>query len=277
MKKVQIIISAILLTTFMACHETDKKDNVTNDADTAVVKQDDEISSKEKQATNWNELDWNSPVIKYDEVKSKDVSIRGNDNYAIYSVEEKVLFNSGQSTIRKQAEQNLNEIASAIASHSKGDIRVYGYTDSTDTKESNKELSQKRAEAVRNYLISKGNIPENRISVYAEGEDNPVATNSTSQGRQQNRRVEIVAMNNFRNIYADDYGFSLKNRTEKNLGRVNVNLTSQLLKCDWFCFLLYYVCTGKLAAFVGVGGVGGKPRFLASGYTNFCRLYTLHE
>jgi outer membrane protein OmpA-like peptidoglycan-associated protein len=195
MKKVQIIISAILLTTFMACHETDKKDNITNDADTAVVKQDDEISSKEKQATNWNELDWNSPVIKYDEVKSKDVSVRGNDNYAIYSVEEKVLFNSGQSTIRKQAEQNLNEIASAITSHSKGDIRVYGYTDSTDTKESNKELSQKRAEEVRNYLISKGNIPDNRISVYAEGEANPVATNSTSQGRQQNRRVEIVAMN----------------------------------------------------------------------------------
>ena len=194
MKKVQIIISAILLTTFMACDETDKKDNVTNDADTAVVKQDDEISSKEKQATDWNELDWNSPVIKYDEVKSKDVSVRGNDNYAIYSVQEKVLFNSGQSTIRKQAEQNLNEIASAIANHSKGDIRVYGYTDSTDTKESNKELSQKRAEAVRSYLISKGNIPENRISVYAEGESKPVATNSTSQGRQQNRRVEIVAM-----------------------------------------------------------------------------------
>src|SRR4051812_10125683 len=142
MKKVQIIISAILLTTFMACDETDKKDNVTKDADTAVVKQDDEISSKEKQATDWNELDWNSPVIKYDEVKSKDVSVRGNDNYAIYSVQEKVLFNSGQSTIRKQAEQNLNEIASAIANHSKGEIRVYGYTESTDTKESNKELSQ---------------------------------------------------------------------------------------------------------------------------------------
>lgn len=98
------------------------------------------------------------------------------------------------SAIRKQAEQNLDEIAAAITSHSKGDIRVYGYTDSTDTKENNKELSQKRAEAVRNYLISKGNIPESRISVYAEGEDKPVATNSTSQGRQQNRRVEIVAM-----------------------------------------------------------------------------------
>ena len=53
MKKVQITISAILLTTFMACHETDKKDNVTNAPDTAVVKQDDEISSKEKQATNF--------------------------------------------------------------------------------------------------------------------------------------------------------------------------------------------------------------------------------
>jgi outer membrane protein OmpA-like peptidoglycan-associated protein len=52
----------------------------------------------------------------------------------------------------------------------------------------------KRAEAVRSYLISKG-IPENRISIYAEGEDNPVSTNATSQGRQQNRRVEIVAMN----------------------------------------------------------------------------------
>jgi outer membrane protein OmpA-like peptidoglycan-associated protein len=152
------------------------------------------LGSNEKKATNWNELDWNSPIIKYDEVKSKDVSVRGNDNYAIYSVSEKVLFNSGESTLRKQAEQNLNEIASSITNHSKGDVRVYGYTDSTDSKESNKELSQKRAEAVRSYLISKG-IPENRISIYAEGEDNPVSTNATSQGRQQNRRVEIVAMN----------------------------------------------------------------------------------
>jgi outer membrane protein OmpA-like peptidoglycan-associated protein len=194
MKKITVMILAVLVGTVMGCHQTDTKDNVTNDADTAVVKQDDDMSSKEKQATNWNKLDWNSPVLKYDEVKSKDVSVRGNDDYAIYSVEEKVLFNSGQSSIRKQGEQNLKEIVSAITSHSKGDIRVYGYTDSTDTKESNKELSQKRAEAVRDYLISKGNIPENRISVYAEDEDNPVATNSTSQGRQQNRRVEIVAM-----------------------------------------------------------------------------------
>jgi outer membrane protein OmpA-like peptidoglycan-associated protein len=194
MKKITVMILAVLVGTVMGRHQTDTKDNVTNDADTAVVKQDDDMSSKEKQATNWNKLDWNSPVLKYDEVKSKDVSVRGNDDYAIYSVEEKVLFNSGQSSIRKQGEQNLKEIVSAITSHSKGDIRVYGYTDSTDTKESNKELSQKRAEAVRDYLISKGNIPENRISVYAEDEDNPVATNSTSQGRQQNRRVEIVAM-----------------------------------------------------------------------------------
>jgi outer membrane protein OmpA-like peptidoglycan-associated protein len=101
------------------------------------------LGSNEKKATNWNELDWNSPIIKYDEVKSKDVSVRGNDNYAIYSVSEKVLFNSGESTLRKQAEQNLNEIASSITNHSKGDVCVYGYTDSTDSKESNKELSQK--------------------------------------------------------------------------------------------------------------------------------------
>src|SRR4030095_15383961 len=195
MKKVHVIISAILLTTFMGCHETNNKDNVTNAPDTAVVKEDDAISSKEKKATDWNELDWNSPVIKYDEVKSKDVSIHGNDKYAIYSVNEKVLFNSGEATIRKQAEQNLNEIASAIENHSNGGIRVYGYTDSTDTKESNKELSKERADAVRDYLTSKEKIPEDRISVYAEGENNPVANNGTSQGRQQNRRVEIVAMN----------------------------------------------------------------------------------
>jgi len=194
MKKAFATISVVLAIIFVSCQETNQKNNVTNDADTAVVKEDDALSSTKKKATDWDALDWNSPVVKYDEVKSKDVSVHGNDKYAIYSVTEKVLFNPGDSTVRKQGQQNLDEIASSITSHSKGDIRIYGYTDSTDTKESNKELSQKRAEAVRSYLINKG-VPQDRISIYAEGENNPVSTNATSQGRQQNRRVEIVAMN----------------------------------------------------------------------------------
>jgi outer membrane protein OmpA-like peptidoglycan-associated protein len=65
-----------------------------------------------------------------------------------------------------------------------------------DTKESNKQLSRERAEAVRNFLVSEGKIEESRVSIFAEGENKPVASNENAAGRQQNRRVEIVVMNN---------------------------------------------------------------------------------
>lgn len=68
---------------------------------------------------------------------------------------------------------------------------VNGYTDNVGTYDNNIALSQKRAQAVRDYLVSKG-IPQDLISAQGKGPDAPVADNNSTEGRAQNRRVEIV-------------------------------------------------------------------------------------
>ena len=67
-----------------------------------------------------------------------------------------------------------------------------GFADSRGDKSYNKELSEKRAEAVKNYLMNNGKIAADRVSVEPMGETMPVASNATAAGRQENRRVEIA-------------------------------------------------------------------------------------
>ena len=69
-------------------------------------------------------------------------------------------------------------------------LLVEGHTDSVGSAEFNRELADKRAQAVSNFLVAEG-VSAERFKVVAQGEANPVATNGTEVGRQQNRRVEI--------------------------------------------------------------------------------------
>lgn len=143
----------------------------------------------------WNSIDFNAPSMSYDEITGKDVDVRGNANYGIYGLGENILFDEGKATLRSDAAANLQQVVSSIDKHYKGgDVRVYGYTDATGSAGANKELAQQRADAVKGWLESNG-IESSKISENAIGEARPVATNSTEAGRQQNRRVEIVARN----------------------------------------------------------------------------------
>ncbi len=142
---------------------------------------------------DWGAVNFDAPEVNYNEITNKDVTVRGNDAYGIYSLGENVLFDEGKATIRPDAEANLKQVVSSIGQHYKGgDVRVYGFTDASGSASSNKELAQQRADAVKAWLQSNG-IDAGHISENAIGEAQPVATNSTEQGRQQNRRVQIVA------------------------------------------------------------------------------------
>jgi len=70
-------------------------------------------------------------------------------------------------------------------------VKIEGHTDSQGSSDYNAQLSQRRAEAVRNFLVTNGVAPE-RITAQGMGEDYPIATNSSASGRQQNRRVEVT-------------------------------------------------------------------------------------
>lgn len=142
----------------------------------------------------WGDVDFNAPAAAYEEVTDKNINVRGNNNYGIYGLGENILFDEGKSTVRSDGEQNLKQVASSVEKRYKGGaVRVFGYTDAIGSAGYNKELAEQRAAAVRDWLVTNGNISEDRISIHPVGEARPVASNSTEEGRQQNRRVEIVA------------------------------------------------------------------------------------
>lgn len=182
-------VLALLFFLFKGCGDD------TKDAATAVTS---DTVSATAPTTNtgatWDDVDFNGPAVSYDEITDTNINVRGNSNYGIYGLGENILFDEGKSTIRSAAEQNLQQISSSIGKrYTGGEVRVYGFTDATGSAASNKELAQQRAEAVRGWLVKNGKVDEGRISIHPIGEAQPASTNATSEGRQQNRRVEIVA------------------------------------------------------------------------------------
>jgi outer membrane protein OmpA-like peptidoglycan-associated protein/outer membrane protein W len=90
-----------------------------------------------------------------------------------------------------RAKTSLDEVVITMQSYPNLKIAINGYTDALGSASGNLKLSKKRAEAVREYLISKG-VSADRITTKGFGEDNPVSDNGTPEGRQRNRRIEIV-------------------------------------------------------------------------------------
>ena len=104
---------------------------------------------------------------------------------------EDVLFESGRAALRPRAKQTLTELVSILENNPDIRVRLEGYTDNVGNESDNEMLSQKRAESIKAYLVSKG-IDGSRIKTNGMGESNPIATNETEQGRAQNRRVDIM-------------------------------------------------------------------------------------
>ena len=102
-----------------------------------------------------------------------------------------VLFDVGKYNLRPIAREKLARIAGIFMAYPGLKLECEGHTDSTGSLELNNKLSLNRAEAVRDYLISQG-IDPSRISAVGMGPTMPVADNSTREGRQKNRRVEII-------------------------------------------------------------------------------------
>jgi len=101
-----------------------------------------------------------------------------------------LLFDSGSSSLSPGAYSRLDQLADTLNRYPEENVIVKGHTDSNGSEAANLTLSDQRADAVRRYLISKG-IASSRIEAVGLGESQPLVTNSTPEGRQQNRRVEI--------------------------------------------------------------------------------------
>ena len=101
-----------------------------------------------------------------------------------------ITFATDSAQIQPQFYPVLNDVARTLNQYPESFLDIIGHTDSTGTAEYNQALSERRAAAVANYFRSQGVVPQ-RLAAYGVGETQPVASNETPQGRQENRRVEL--------------------------------------------------------------------------------------
>jgi len=102
-----------------------------------------------------------------------------------------VLFDTGKYTLKPTTQVSLAKVAGILQAYPGLKVQVEGYTDSVGSDELNQTLSQNRASAVKDFLIAQG-VSQSNISSQGFGKNDPVADNSTSSGRAQNRRVNMV-------------------------------------------------------------------------------------
>ena len=105
---------------------------------------------------------------------------------------DKVYFRTNKAKLQRRSRRLLNNVAAVIIAHAEiAMVRIEGHTDDKGDDAANKELSQKRAEAVVAYLVDKG-VAEDRLKAVGFGEENPIEDNKTRKGRSANRRVEFL-------------------------------------------------------------------------------------
>lgn len=104
-----------------------------------------------------------------------------------------VHFDFDKATLKPEAITVLNEAAALLSKHEKVVVEVAGHTDSKGSEQYNQGLSERRAQAVKDYLNSKG-VKASRLSARGYGESQPVASNDTDAGRAENRRVELIVL-----------------------------------------------------------------------------------
>jgi len=133
------------------------------------------------------------------EIRDKQVRLQMMEKGLVITVVGDVLFDSGKDRIRSQAHSILDKIASVLGENvPQLNVGIEGHTDNEPIRfsgwKSNWELSAARALSVLHYLVDNKGILPSRVSAIGYGEYRPVATNDTKEGRQLNRRVEIVIL-----------------------------------------------------------------------------------
>ncbi|MDZ4382661.1 MAG: OmpA family protein [Parvibaculum sp.] len=123
-------------------------------------------------------------------LRASGVSVTRVGNDIILNMPGNVTFATNSSDINARFYEVLNSVAVVLKEYNQTLIDVTGHTDSTGSDQYNLELSQKRAQSVGNYLMAQG-LDGRRFYIVGAGESQPIATNDTPEGREQNRRVEI--------------------------------------------------------------------------------------
>jgi outer membrane protein OmpA-like peptidoglycan-associated protein len=102
-----------------------------------------------------------------------------------------VLFDAGKFDLRPEAREDLSKLSGVVLNYPSLRLTIEGHSDASGKAETNQTLSEQRANAVRDYLVKQG-LQAGSVSAQGLGISSPVADNNTEEGRQKNRRVEII-------------------------------------------------------------------------------------
>ena len=122
---------------------------------------------------------------------SSNIAVTNHGDYLVVNMPQDLLFATDSATVRPDLTADLRTVAASLLRYPNTRIEVIGHTDNTGTAAYNQDLSQRRAVSVAGVLRDSG-VPSARIAAYGRGEDQPIASNLTPEGRAQNRRVEII-------------------------------------------------------------------------------------
>src|SRR5438105_94314 len=124
------------------------------------------------------------------ELKQVAANTKRTEEGILVDLKSKLLFATDSAVLKPEAVEQVAKLGDILAKYTADRVRIQGYTDSTGSASHNEELSLRRAQAVREVLVSRGVKPEQML-VEDLGEAKPVADNATTAGRAQNRRVEL--------------------------------------------------------------------------------------
>jgi len=186
----------------------DKANVAFQNKQTEIVKQGkQELSDSEKQTAEARaEVDKQAEIAKQTKQELSDsekrtaaamaalaslAAVKEEERGLVITLSGGVLFRSAESTLLSSAQVKLDQVAKALLDVRARNLIVEGHTDSQGSTSYNQDLSQRRADAVRDYLVQRG-YPADRIQARGMGKSHPIADNASPEGRANNRRVEIV-------------------------------------------------------------------------------------
>jgi outer membrane protein OmpA-like peptidoglycan-associated protein len=124
------------------------------------------------------------------EAKLADLKLQKTERGLVLTLGD-VLFDTGQATLKSGADGTMDRLATALREKTGRSVTIEGYTDNVGSDESNQGLSERRAQAVQSALTQRG-VARSQITTLGKGENFPIASNDTADGRQSNRRVELI-------------------------------------------------------------------------------------
>jgi outer membrane protein OmpA-like peptidoglycan-associated protein len=129
------------------------------------------------------------------DLDNRDLQIVNTGDRLIVTLPQDILFATDSTTVRADLRRDLQALAGNLQAYPKSSVSIIGHTDNVGDASYNRDLSNRRAYSVESVLVDSG-ISNSRIQAYGRGEQDPLASNLTSEGRAQNRRVDVVIVSN---------------------------------------------------------------------------------